>query len=146
MNVIPSIKACAPLTVAPSFSEIWGNLYSGTKRAYEKRILPPMITRAPITMFTPTLKVSVVFRSTSRSLHSLDRFFRVGESVRASTRAALTRARSLNTWVYSERNAVKKLTSLMPSSNGLCGKRISLERLLSRRKHPDFSFKVPRCP
>jgi hypothetical protein len=48
----------------------------------------------------------------------------------------------------------KKLTSLMPSSNGLCalrkfveGKRISLERLLSeKKKHPDFSFKVPRCP
>jgi hypothetical protein len=37
------------------------------------------------------------------------RFFRVDESLRASTRAGLTRARSLSTWVYSERNAVTHL-------------------------------------
>ena len=37
------------------------------------------------------------------------RFFRVDESFRADTRAGLTRARSLNTWVYSERNAVTHL-------------------------------------
>jgi hypothetical protein len=43
------------------------------------------------------------------------RFFRVDESFRASTRAGLTRARSLSTWVYSERNAVTHLPGLPPS-------------------------------
>ena len=67
-----------------------------------------------------------------------DQFFRVDESFRAGTRAGLTRARSLNTCFIGTKRGKKKLTSLMPSSNGLCalrkfveGKRISLERLLS---------------
>ena len=49
-----------------------------------------------------------------------DRFFRVDESFRASTRAGLTRARSLNTWVYSERNAVTHLPGLLPSYRVSC--------------------------
>jgi hypothetical protein len=49
-----------------------------------------------------------------------DRFFRVDESFRASTRAGLTRARSLNAWVYSERNAVTHLPGLPPSYRVSC--------------------------
>jgi hypothetical protein len=43
-----------------------------------------------------------------------NRFFRVDESFLAGTRAGLTRARSLSTWVYSERNAVTHLPGHFP--------------------------------
>jgi hypothetical protein len=42
------------------------------------------------------------------------------ESFHASTRAGLTRARSLNAWVYSERNAVTHLPGLPPSYRVSC--------------------------
>jgi hypothetical protein len=44
----------------------------------------------------------------------------VDESFRTSTRAGFTRARSLNTWVYSERNAVTHLPGLLPSYRVSC--------------------------
>jgi len=48
------------------------------------------------------------------------RFLRVEESFRANTRAGSTRARSLSTWVYSERNAVTHLPGLLPSYRVSC--------------------------
>ena len=77
------------------------------------------------------------------------RFSRVDESFRANTRAGLTRARSLNTWVYSERNAVTHLPRALPLVENLVrGKyryaknqekkrKLSQERLLSE-KTPRF--------
>jgi hypothetical protein len=67
-----------------------------------------------------------------------DRFFRVDESFRASTRAGLTRARSLSTWVYSERNAVTRKK-----------RKSSQERLLSEvnyrfRENAPFSVLRPQ--
>ena len=61
------------------------------------------------------------------------RFFRVDESFRTNTRAGLTRARSLNTWVYSERNTVTHLPGLEPSYRVSRNQKVSL-RKKSREK------------
>jgi hypothetical protein len=80
---------------------------------------------------------------------------------RASTRAGLTRVRSLNTWVYSERNAVTHLPDLFPSLWASCEqesvvsknqeekRKFSRERLLSEvnyrfRENAPFSVLRPQ--
>ena len=60
---------------------------------------------------------------------TLHRFFRVDESFRTSTRAGLTRARSLNTWVYSERNAVTPLPVYSPSYGVPCNTKVTFEKI-----------------
>ncbi len=97
------------------------------------------------------------------------RFFQVGESFRASTRAGLTRVRPLSTWVYSERNAVTHLSGHSPSHGISCSpesdvskksrekrEKLSRERLLSEVKYrcrenapfsvlrPQNALKTPR--
>jgi len=64
-----------------------------------------------------------------------DRFFRVDESFRASTRAGLTRARSLNAWVYSER-----ITSLVrcPLIGSRANKKVSFRKKRENLVEKDF--------
>jgi hypothetical protein len=99
--------------------------------------------------------------SLSLSLSRGHRFFRVDESFRASTRAGLTRARSLNAWVYSERNAVTHLPGLLPSCRVSCEQESVVsknqekkEKVESRktsvrkntRKNTPFSVLRPQMP
>ena len=63
------------------------------------------------------------------------RFFRVDESFRANTRAGLTRARSLNTWVYSERNAVTHLPRALPLVEISCGENIVTQKIKRKREN-----------
>jgi hypothetical protein len=123
-----------------------GKFVLGYKKGLREENTPAHDHTRPITMFTPTLKVSVVFRSTSRSLHSLDRFFRVGESVRASTRAALTRARSLAQHMGLFGTKRGKKTDLPDAVLKWTLWKKNFSRKASiRKKRPDFSFKVPGC-
>ncbi len=82
--------------------------------------------------------------------------FRVDGFFRVITRAGLTRARSLNPWVYLERNAVTHLPGLLPSCRVSCEyesvvskkverikSKLSRERLLSE-KTP--RFQAPKFP
>ena len=67
--------------------------------------------RAAGTVFCRSVLRSIGERFSGAYYH---RFSRVDESFRANTRAGLTRARSLSTWVYSERNAVTYLPGHSP--------------------------------
>ena len=75
------------------------------------------------------------------------RFFRVDESFRASTRAGLTCARSLNTWVYSERNAVTHLPVYSPYGVS-CNPKVTFEKIKRKKRKLSrerlLSEKTPR--